>query len=46
MKNSDYLKINSVNPFYLITDKVDEHIVKKMEINIKLWFLQIKAKKY
>ena len=29
MKHSDYVKINSVNPLYLIIDKVDGHIEEK-----------------
>ena len=29
MKDSDYVKINSVNPLYLIIDKVDGHFEKK-----------------
>ena len=33
MKDSDYVKINSVNPLYLIIHKVDGHIEKKMELN-------------
>ena len=43
MKDSDYLKINSVNPLYLIIDQMDT-LKKKMKINIQLWFLQIKKK--
>ena len=34
MKDSDYVKINSVNPLYLIIEKVDGYIEEKMEINI------------
>ena len=34
MKDSDYVRINSVNPLYLIIDKVDGFIEEKMEINI------------
>ena len=39
MKDSDNAKINSVNPLYMITDKVDgctecNSIEEKMEINI------------
>ena len=30
--NSDYVKINSVNPLYLIIGKVDGSIEQKMEI--------------
>ena len=30
MKDSDYVKINSVNPFYLIIDKVDGHFEEKI----------------
>ena len=30
-KNSDYVKINSVNPLYLIIDKTDGKIVEKNE---------------
>ena len=33
MKDFDYVKINSVNPLYLIIDKVDGYIEQKMEIN-------------
>ena len=33
MKDSDYVKINSVNSFYLIIDKADGYTQKKMEIN-------------
>ena len=29
LKDSDYVKINSVNPLYLIIDKVDERFEKK-----------------
>ena len=29
MKDSDYVKINSVNPLYLIIDKVNGHIEEK-----------------
>ena len=43
MKDSDYLKINSVNPLYLIIDQMDT-LKKKMKINIQRWFLQIKKK--
>ena len=46
MKNSDYVKINSVKSLYLIIDKVDGFIDKKMKINIQLWFLQTAAKNY
>ena len=31
MKDSDYVRINSVNPLYLIIDKVDGFIEEKME---------------
>ena len=34
MKDSGYVKINSVNRLYLITDKVDGYIEEKMEKNI------------
>ena len=34
MKDSDYVKINSVNPLYIIINEVDGSISeKKMEIN-------------
>ena len=35
MKDYDYVKINSVNPLYLIIDEVDGHFEekKKMKIN-------------
>ena len=29
MKDSDYVKINSVNPFYLIIDAIEGHVEKK-----------------
>ena len=29
MKNSDYVRTDSVNPLYLIIDKIDGFIVKK-----------------
>ena len=45
MKDSDYIKINSVSFLYLIIDKVDGYI-EKMEINTQLLLLQIKTKKY
>ena len=46
MKDSDYVKINGVNPLYLIIDEVDEYFQKKMEINTCLLILQTKTKKY
>ena len=33
MKNSHYVKINSVNPLHIIINKVDESLGEKMEIN-------------
>ena len=33
MKEFDYVNIQSVNPLYLIIDKVDGYIEEKMEIN-------------
>ena len=45
IKDSDYIKINSVSFLYLIIDKVDGYI-EKMEINTQLLLLQIKTKKY
>ena len=33
MKDSDYVKSNSINSLYLIIDRVEEHIKEKMEIN-------------
>ena len=33
MKNCDYVKINSVNPLYLIIGEVDRSIAEKMEIS-------------
>ena len=33
MKDSDYVKINSVNSLCLIIDNVDGYIEKKMEVN-------------
>ena len=29
MKDSEYVKFNSINPLYLIIDKVDEYIEEK-----------------
>ena len=34
MKDSDYVKINSVNPLYLIISEVDWYTKEKMEVNI------------
>ena len=34
VKDSDYVKINSVNPLYLIISEVDRYIKEKMEGNI------------
>ena len=34
MKDSDYVRINSAKPLYLIIDKVDGYIEEKMEIDI------------
>ena len=33
MKDSDYVKIHSVNPLYLIIGEVERSFEKKMEIN-------------
>ena len=33
MKDSDYVKINSANPLYLINNEVDGYFKEKMEIN-------------
>ena len=33
MKDSDYVKVNNVNPLYLIIDEVDGYFEEKMEIN-------------
>ena len=33
MKDSDYVKINSVKPLYLIIGEADGYIEEKMEIN-------------
>ena len=33
MKNSDSVKINSVNPLYIITNEVDGSIEEKMKTN-------------
>ena len=43
MKDSDYVKINSVNPLYLIVDKVDGYIEEK---NGNKYLPLIKTKKY
>ena len=34
MKESDYVKINSVNPLYLIIGETDGYIEEKKEANI------------
>ena len=34
VKDSNYVKINTVNPLYLIISEVDGNIKKKMEVNI------------
>ena len=34
LKDFDYVKIDSVNPLYLVIGKVDGYIEKKMETNI------------
>ena len=34
MKDSDYVKINSVKPLHLTIDEVDGCIEEKLEINI------------
>ena len=34
MKDSDYVKIHSVNPLYLIMEEVDRYIEEKMKMNI------------
>ena len=33
IKCSDYVKIESVNPLYLIISEIDGHIKEKMDIN-------------
>ena len=33
MRDSDYVRIKSVNPLYLIISEVDGHFEEKMEIN-------------
>ena len=33
MKDFDYINIQSVNPLYLVIDKVDGYIEEKMEMN-------------
>ena len=34
VKDSDFVKINSVNPLYLVISEVDGYIKEKMEVNI------------
>ena len=34
LKNSDYVKINSVNPLYLFISEAGGYIKEKMEVNI------------
>ena len=51
MKHSDYVRIRSVNPSYLIISKSMEILEKKMEVNTQFliqqsFTLEIKAKKY
>ena len=46
MKESDYVKINSVNPLYLIIEKVDGYIEVKNGNKYVILLLQIKTKKY
>ena len=46
MKNSDSVKINSVNPLYIITNEVDGSIEEKMKTNTLLLLLLIKTKRY
>ena len=46
MKDFDYVKINSVNPLYLIIDKVDGYIEESNGKNTWFLHLQIKTKKY
>ena len=42
----DSVKINSVNPLYIIVNEVDRSIAEKKEINTELLLLQIWTKKY
>ena len=44
MKDSDYVKINSVNPLYLIIDKVNGHIEEKNGNKYLTPVLQIKQR--
>ena len=46
MKDSDYVKINSVNPLYLIVGKVDGYIEERNGNKCLIFALQIKTKKY
>ena len=46
MKDSDYVKINSVNPLYLIIDKVNGHIEEKNENKYLTLVSTDKTKKY
>ena len=46
MKDSDYVKIDSVNPLYLIIEKVDGYIEVKNGNKYVILLLQIKTKKY
>ena len=46
MKDSDYVKINSVNPLYLIIDKVDGSIEEKNENKFLNLISTDKNKKY
>ena len=47
MKDSDYVKINNVNPLYLITGEVDRCIEESNESKyLNLDFTEKKTKKY
>ena len=45
LKDSDYVKISSVNPLYLTIDKVDGYIKEKNGNKYLTLVLQIKKKK-
>ena len=46
MKDSEYVKINSVNPLYLITNEVHEYIKEENGNKYLTLVLQTKTNKY
>ena len=46
VKKTANCDINSINPLYLMINKMISHFEEKMEINIKFQMMQMKIKKY